>query len=544
MLLDNPFYILDATTRLTKQQILDLADEKSLELDHDACDKARIDLTLPKNRLTAELDWFLGLSAAAATDLINRLKQNDKNLYSQAMPNLAYINIMHDLLNTNTFNASQLKFIINKLSDIFENINIDDILYNINQDRAVAKFPVVNDLDAVERALKHKQETLISMVINNLNELETSQMIELATSIAKQHTDDSYPPHFIAGLIDLYALKVQTYLESQIELINDEINTIKESAKHKSDESQIQNSVNELLQTIKRWDQVAQPIQLIKMTQGIDEPISTNLAKKIRSLGISLYNDYGYLKISQMISNEIKDIFAELPEMAEQIQNDVDTLDELEEKIKLKKERQENELKNAMREVRYSADIGLININTFSIYNGVIEYKGDKCRLENVSGIIYGGTSHSINGIPTGTTYKIVISESQGNSIIVETRRSQIYYNIVEILNRTAGLKIMLGIINLIQTEGFKLGDCKIFDDGVVIYKNSGWLTPSTQQKFPWSDIKISSSNGIFTIQSKSQYSYRVDLPYLNKYNAHYLEQILTIFLKSNCNKISQIVNK
>lgn len=368
---------------------------------------------------------------------------------------------MHDILNTHKFNAKQLEFIINKLSEIFENINIDDILFNINQDRTVAKFPIVNDLEAIERALEHKQETLVSLIINSLNKLETSDMIELTTNIAKQHTNNTYPSHFIVTLIDLYALKVQTYLESQIELIDNKINDIKESAESKINENEIQNKVNELLQMIKRWDQIAQPIQLIKMTQGIDEPISMSLAEKIRSLAINLYNKHGYLKISQAILNEIMDIFAELPTMIEQIQEDVDTLDELEEKIKLKKEKQDIEFKNAIKEIKYSANIGLINTNTFSIYDGIISYKGNKCNIENIVGIIYGGTNHSINGIPTGSTYKIEICDSKGVNIIIETRRTKIYADIVEILNKTAGLNIILKIIDIILKDGFKLGDCK-----------------------------------------------------------------------------------
>lgn len=83
----------------------------------------------------------------------------------------------------------------------------------------------------------------------------------------------------------------------------------------------------------------------------------------------------------------------------------------------------------------------------------------------------------------------------------------------------------------------------KIFDDGVVIYKNGGWFSSATQQKFPWKDIKISSSNGVFTIQSISQYNYKANLPYLSKHNTHYIEHILTIILKSNCDKISQVIN-
>ena len=41
----NPFTLLGVTTRDDRRRIVEQAEEKSLELDHDACQKARSDLT-------------------------------------------------------------------------------------------------------------------------------------------------------------------------------------------------------------------------------------------------------------------------------------------------------------------------------------------------------------------------------------------------------------------------------------------------------------------------------------------------------------------
>src|SRR3546814_8022812 len=50
-----PFAILGVTTRDDRRRIVELAEEKSLELDHDVCQKARSDLTNPRTRLSAEI---------------------------------------------------------------------------------------------------------------------------------------------------------------------------------------------------------------------------------------------------------------------------------------------------------------------------------------------------------------------------------------------------------------------------------------------------------------------------------------------------------
>src|SRR3546814_8488823 len=64
-----PFAILGVTTRDDRRRIVELAEEKSLELDHDVCQKARSDLTNPRNRLSTEIAWLPGVSPRKASQL-------------------------------------------------------------------------------------------------------------------------------------------------------------------------------------------------------------------------------------------------------------------------------------------------------------------------------------------------------------------------------------------------------------------------------------------------------------------------------------------
>ena len=59
-LLQNPFYILTATTRDNRQTIMALAEKRALLLDPNECRQARADLTLPRKRLAAEIAWLPG----------------------------------------------------------------------------------------------------------------------------------------------------------------------------------------------------------------------------------------------------------------------------------------------------------------------------------------------------------------------------------------------------------------------------------------------------------------------------------------------------
>ena len=61
-----PFSLLGATIRDDRKRIMDLAEEKSLELDAEICQKARSDLINPRTRLAVEMGWLPGVSPRRA----------------------------------------------------------------------------------------------------------------------------------------------------------------------------------------------------------------------------------------------------------------------------------------------------------------------------------------------------------------------------------------------------------------------------------------------------------------------------------------------
>src|SRR5690606_5323258 len=89
------FSVLGVSTRDNRRRIVELAEEKSLELDHDVCQKARSDLTNPRTRLGAEIAWLPGVSPRKAGQLVESLLNDPMAIREESgLPTLAHLNLL------------------------------------------------------------------------------------------------------------------------------------------------------------------------------------------------------------------------------------------------------------------------------------------------------------------------------------------------------------------------------------------------------------------------------------------------------------------
>ena len=75
-LLHNPFYILKAAQQDNRQRIIELAEERSLLSDVDACMEAKSILTIPRKRISAEIAWLPGVPPERAYDILLLLESS------------------------------------------------------------------------------------------------------------------------------------------------------------------------------------------------------------------------------------------------------------------------------------------------------------------------------------------------------------------------------------------------------------------------------------------------------------------------------------
>jgi hypothetical protein len=158
----NPFFLLGATTRDDRQRIVELAEQKLLELDQEVCQKARNDLTNPRARLTTEMAWFPGVSPNKASHLLPKVLQDPMSVRSEAgLPLLAHANLMaaaFEAIDTKD-DPSDVANFIEQFATLVENITVADVLRDINEDRAVSSFPEITSVDQIESELVERKRS-------------------------------------------------------------------------------------------------------------------------------------------------------------------------------------------------------------------------------------------------------------------------------------------------------------------------------------------------------------------------------------------------
>jgi hypothetical protein len=345
----------------------------------------------------------------------------------------------------------------------------------------------------------------------------------------------------IEDLVDDYKLHTQNFLEQEFEKIKKLIDVIRDRADEGKDG--ISALIDKLLQITQNWDNVAQPIQLSMKSRGLDEPLSQKVANTIRSLSIELTNDYGYVELSQKISEALKELFAELPEIVERVEEDIDTLDNLFSQIQESKDKQEREERQFQESLNYSVEIGILMKDNLSISSKGITWKNKTYPLESITRVTWGATRHSVNGIPTGTTYTISFGDDRSIST-VETRRSNVYEEVIDRLWKTAGMLIITKLLKDFKNgQGLTYSNATIWDDGVSLIKSGGWFSSDEKKKFGWGEIQIYSSNGSFVIEALKDKKFVTAIAYQGVYNIHFLEQLIRMkFKDGNIRKLSDLL--
>ena len=326
-----PFAVLGATPRDTRQRIVELAEERSLELDPVVCQKACSDLTSPRTRLSAEVAWFPGLSPGKIVKCLGELRADPMAIRDEAgLPPLAHFNLMTYALDmVNDAGEDDIVAFVREVAALAENVDSDSVLRDINEDRDIAKFPPVQAAEQIEAALSEHKDRCRDVTKHALNRLPSATLVRVLTAAVDNATDsgETPAPKLLDDLVDSYAVEVQTTLDMGAARIRKLVAAVKSSAGDGA--TAVDAKIAQLEIATKKWDAIAQPIQLSAKARGIDHELSHGLANEIRSLAVDLFNTHDLLAQAKRITRLLQEVFAELPEVAERVDKDADDLEEI-----------------------------------------------------------------------------------------------------------------------------------------------------------------------------------------------------------------------
>lgn len=546
-LLQNPFHILNASPRDNRRRIMELADERSLWLDSSECMEARSELTNPRKRLSAEVAWLPGIGPKRVGEVLSLLESSPADLLAvDNLSSIARANLLAaGLARLSDHNADDVAEWILEISWAFEDLDADELSVIINEERVVSGFPEVSDLSAVEAEIQERRRHYRQVIKAALDNLSPKELVEAVTVAVESATDDGeeHGPILIADLIDSYEVEAQGFLDKEEGNIRALVEKLRAAVDAERPDSTLTPMVNQLIQVVKNWDTVAQPIQVSTKSRGLDHDASHRVAGLVRGLAIHMFNEHGKLDFSQQLTNMLQEVFAEVGEVAERTAEDADALGEIAEQRVRLIEDAKNKAEEWRREITYEADVGAIFKDKLRISPEGIEWKGRRWDLDSISWVRWGGTRHSVNGIPTGTTYSIIFGNGSNYASIV-LKKEAIYSNFIDRLWRAVGVRLLTEYLEgLRDGKKYRFGSAVMSDHGMELERKK--LFGSNERVFcRWDELVIWNGAGVFCIGKKEDKKLAAAFSYQEEDNIHVLEAAIRMFWKRGGDRLSCLLGE
>jgi hypothetical protein len=533
----NPFCVLGVTTRDDRRKIVEMAEERALHMDGDICQKARSDLTNPRTRLSSEMAWMPGVAPRTAENMVRTLAESPQAVRSEhGLPGLARANLMAaacELVAEDEPAASVAGF-IRDFADVVEGIDPEEILRDVNEDRAISGFPEVRGTDAVEEELAERRRTYRSALKNLLDTMDPTKLVATMTEAVTLATDDGdeHGPALIADLVDSYEVETQGFLQKESENIAALIESVREVAPR--GEKAIEPIMSKLEKVARNWDSVAQPIQISAKARGIVHRPSRDVAYDLRGLGIDLNNEHGMLDQAHRMTDLLHDLFAELPEVVEKLGEDAEAIAGLRQQA----EERERNSEQWARDITFRAEVGLVFKDELAISPEGLRWKGRSFPLHSITRVRWGGVRKSVNGIPTGTDYTIGFGDNRSEQV-VEVRKEATYAGFLDPLWRAVCVRLMFEMIAALeQGKSFSFGDIEVEDEAVTLVRHK-FLGSNERVRLGWHEVHVWSADGSFVIGQQSDKKVYGSASYIHAWNTHILEHVVRGGFKKGVHKLS-----
>ena len=319
----NPFYILEVSPEDKRTSIISKAEEKAFFADGNECEEAQAKLLNPEKRLSAEIDWFFGLTIERTADIHKSIREGTE-IISDGLQGIACLNAV--LFNFSCISYDdyfELGYAILELDELYSGIDQGELLCTINAARKKAGMRDVSE-DELAHAFGSKRNQIRHLISEKIAVLSEEDHIDFVTMLAEKCiADDEYDDGIIiSDVVDQYEVRVQRQIEEATESILSFIEETKTLPNYSITESRI----SELIQRVKQWDRLVQPLQLKSMANGTTHGSSQDVGREIHEFTVWLHNERDLSGFAINILDAMKPVFAEIGDLAAVFESDKVTL--------------------------------------------------------------------------------------------------------------------------------------------------------------------------------------------------------------------------
>ena len=316
----NPFYILNIPCDADRAAIHEAADELAFFDEDGSVERAQSALLNPSQRLAAELDWFPGLSKASVDQL---RKQLDSGRALSLPPDADALS----LLNISTFNlrnvqTSALPVAIRQLDTYAAQATPQNILPVINAVRTRAKMAAVSENDVI-RELNRKRAEIRQTITDSMSSVPDTDYVRMVTGLAEMLGAQTEHGGVIEDVVDQYEIRMHDQIKQLADQIRSHILLIMLAGNVSP------SDVDSLIQEVRNWDSLAQPIQLKGQSSGLTHEESKELGNELRKLAVFLHNEKHETELAAKIAKAMQSVFAELNELAASFSKDYEQLSQM-----------------------------------------------------------------------------------------------------------------------------------------------------------------------------------------------------------------------
>ena len=528
---ENPFYILGATTRDSRQKIQELVDEKSLSLDMSVCTEARAVLTNPRRRLSAELAWFPGVSIRQTKTIIKELE--DKELSAETLDHLsslAGVNVVLSYLDSGVkLTTKNLENAIFTLARSYESIKPETVMNIINEDRTISGFPEVTDLSVIQEELtelKNNAIHVLQQAISSLS-LETANKIMLHLMERAQKEKSTYS--LLDDVIDqVYVMIVQKDKDSIESKVIEAIKKLEDAMDKKATSKTTLNKLaDELLEELETFDNLMQPIQLSTQRRGLEHDITREIAHKVEDLTVTIIKKTRDFALAEKIMKRTKELFVEVGSVNESLSMGLDAINKIQ---------QDDKAFEESIKYKYTKNSFWGGSTTLSLDSKHIVYGDTKYNTDDITHIRYGTTKRYQNGVYMGTDTFVGFGTDETDTRITMLSEDE-FFKFIDCLMKAVGIRIIQAMVDQLARGKSLYGF--IYDDKVKLAKDNAFA-PTEFKTFKWSDVMAGMQSGFLIIMAKSDTKYKVTLSLQDVENAPVLGLMLDRFLKLGEKKITE----